>query len=409
MKYGCIGEKLGHSFSKDIHDRIGKYEYELWPIEKACLSDFMTRRPFAGINVTIPYKKDVIPFMEEISPEAKLCGAVNTVVNREGKLYGYNTDFLGMKGLLERKGISLAGKKVLILGSGGTSGTALALCQALGALARRVSRSGKDGCLTYPQAREEKDTQVILNTTPCGMFPNMGENPVDLEDFPLLEGVCDAVYNPLKSQLVLDAEKKGIPATGGLYMLVAQAVYAAQIFTGEKDLIRLAEPIYQDIVKEKKNLVLIGMPGCGKSTIGRALAEKWGKRFFDSDDRIVSLAGKPIPKIFEESGEAVFRDMESQAIRQLSQEQGAVIATGGGAVLREKNVSLLKGNGTLVFLDAPLEQLVATPDRPLSSNREAMERRYRERYDVYLAAADLRVPVNRSLEENMKRIEEELL
>ncbi|MBR7165110.1 MAG: shikimate dehydrogenase, partial [Clostridia bacterium] len=223
MNFGLIGEKLGHSFSLPIHQALGLYEYEICPIPRENLDDFLTKREFRGINVTIPYKRDVIPYLKEISPEAALCGAVNTVVNREGELYGYNTDLMGMRALLEKGGIAVTGKKVLILGSGGTSGTALALCKSLGAeRVHLVSRTGRDGCITYEEAYTLTDTEVILNTTPCGMFPNADACPVTLSRFPQLCGVADAIYNPLKTKLILEAEKRGLPAIGGLYMLVAQ-------------------------------------------------------------------------------------------------------------------------------------------------------------------------------------------
>ncbi len=405
MKYGCIGEKLGHSFSAIIHEKIGLYDYELLPVEKEKLSQFMLRRSFDGINVTIPYKKDVIPYLKEISPEASLCGAVNTIVNREGELFGFNTDFLGMKAMLEYGKIPICGKKVLILGSGGTSGTAEKLCLSLGAeRVHRVSRSGKDGCITYEAAKALSDTEIIINTTPCGMYPNMGESPIDLDFFPDLSGVADAIYNPRRTKLLLDAEKRGIPHIDGLYMLVSQGVYAAQIFTGREDLLSLTEPIYREIQREKRNIVLIGMPGCGKSTVGKEISRRLKMEFLDTDEGIVKKEGKEIPQIFSENGENYFRNAESEVIREIAPLQGKVIATGGGAILREENVSFLKGNGILLFLDAPLETLVSTADRPLSSNPADLKKRYEERYDIYKKSADFVIPVSRNLTENLEKI-----
>ncbi len=409
MKYGLLGEKLGHSFSALIHARLGLYQYQLYPVAKEDFSLFMERRDFSGINVTIPYKKDVIAYLKEISPEASVCGAVNTIVNRNGELFGFNTDILGLQALLNKTGVSLSGKNVLILGSGGTSGTALALCQKLGARsAERLSRTGKEGSLTYREAATRGDTQVIINTTPCGMYPQIDACPISLSSFPHLEAVADAVYNPLKSQLVVEGEKRGVPSVGGLFMLVAQAVYAAGIFTERKDLEDRICPIYEELLKEKQNIVLIGMPGSGKSTIGRALAKRLGKEFVDSDEQIVKMAEESIPEIFAKEGEASFRDRESRAIRELSARQGVVIATGGGAVLREKNLDLLRQNGILVFLDAPLESLRATADRPLSSDFESLKQRYEERYEIYCRAADYRIPVSRNVEENVCAIIKEL-
>ena len=405
MKYGCIGEKLGHSFSLEIHEKIGLYDYVLKPLAREEVPGFLKKRDFLGINVTIPYKKDVMPHLSEISPEAALCGAVNTVVNRGGRLMGYNTDFLGMKELLAYGKIPISGKKVLILGSGGTSGTAQKLCESLGAeRINRVSRSGRDGCLTYEEALRLSDTQIILNTTPCGMYPDLEGSPISLEGFPSLEGVLDAVYNPAKTTLLQDAEKRGISHIGGLYMLVSQAVHAASIFTGREDLLCRIEPIFREMEEEKRNLVLIGMPGCGKSTLGRILARRLGKELIDSDEEIEKETGKKIPALVAREGETAFRDAESRVIRRLSALRGKVIATGGGAVLRRENVEYLRGNGTLNFLDAPLHALTATSSRPLSSTREDLEKRYRERIEIYAESADIRVPVTRDEKENVERI-----
>ena len=410
MKYGLIGEKLGHSFSVEIHQKIGLYEYELCPLKREELADFLTKKDFCGINVTIPYKKDVIPYLDSLSPAARLCGAVNTVVKREGRLLGDNTDFYGMQCCLERAGIDLKGKDVLILGSGGTSGTALALAQHLGAASvHRVSRSARDGFLTYEEAAARKSVQILMNTTPCGMYPDLDAIPIDLASFPRLEGIFDAIYNPLKSRLVLWGEKHAIPATGGLYMLVAQALRAAEIFTGEQALMDRAEPIFQALFSEKKNIVLTGMPGSGKSTLGRALALSLGKEFVDSDEEIVKRAKKSIPQIFREEGEGAFRDLESSVIRSLSARQGLVLATGGGVPLRQENMENLRANGTVLFLDAPLSSLLPTDDRPLSSNQADLKQRYEERYEIYLQACHKRIPVSRNVEENLLLIEKELL
>ncbi len=405
MKFGCIGEKLGHSFSVEIHEKLALYDYVLEPVPREKLHDFMTRADFDGINVTIPYKRDVIPYMKEISPEAKLCGAVNTIVKKDGALYGYNTDFAGMRDMLAFGGIGIRGKKVLILGSGGTSGTAKKLCDALGAAtAELVSRGGKDGCITYSQAYERTDTEVIINATPCGMYPGAGVSPIDLSRFPRLCGVADAIYNPQKTALLMCADAMGIPCVGGLYMLVSQALYAAQIWTGREDLISRAPEIYQAVRREKENIILIGMPGAGKSTLGRALAEKLGREFLDSDAVIEGEMGKPIPQIFREVGEPGFRDVESRVIRDLSALRGKVIATGGGAVLRKENVEHLRSNGKILFLDAPLETLMPTGSRPLTSTAADLKKRYEERYDLYLASADHVIPVTRNVEENLEKI-----
>lgn len=405
MQYGCIGEKLGHSFSKIIHNELKDYEYELKEIPKAELKDFMIKKDFKAINVTIPYKQDVIPYLSEISETASKIGAVNTIVNKDGKLYGYNTDFSGMKALIEFAGITVNGKKVLILGSGGTSKTAYAVAESLSAKEiYRVSRSGGEGLITYVQAEHEhNDAEIIINTTPCGMYPNIGKSAVDISKFPRLSGVVDAVYNPLNSQLVVEAKEKGIAAVGGLYMLVAQAVFAAEKFTDSSIPVSEIERVYNKLLNEKLNLVLIGMPGCGKSTIGRAVAEATGKVFIDSDEEIVKKEGISIPEIFARDGETGFRKIESDVIAELSLRQGAVIATGGGAVLNKRNIELLKGNGKVLFIDRPIEQLVTTDDRPLSSNRELLQKRYDERYDIYCSSADIKLNAVEDLDTNIKK------
>lgn len=409
MEYGCIGEKLGHSFSKEIHARLFDYNYELKEIERDRLDEFMRKHEFKAINVTIPYKQAVIPYLDVVDEKALKIGAVNTIVNRDGVLYGYNTDFSGLEALLKTNNIEIKGKKVLILGSGGTSKTALAVAEYMGAeSAFRVSRTGNDGCITYETAQTiHNDADVIINTTPCGMYPNIGESAVDIEKFPRLSGVADAVYNPLRSQLVINALKKGIKAVGGLYMLVSQAIFAAEHFLSVKMVSSVSKKVFEEMLLIKENIVLIGMPGCGKSTIGKALAEMLGMNFVDSDEEIVKKAGCTIPQIFEEKGEAGFRELESEVIKELSSLQHTVIATGGGAILKECNVDLLRENGRLVFLNRSLEKLVMTDDRPLSSDYEKLKKRYEERYDKYCAAADITVDGDGSVEDVVKSVKAE--
>lgn len=410
MEYGLIGRKLGHSFSKTVHNLIGDYDYELKEIEPENLEEFMLKKYFKAINVTIPYKQDVIPFLEEIDPFAQKIGAVNTIVNKNGKLFGYNTDFLGLKSLILKNNMDLKGKKVLILGSGGTSKTAIAVAQDLSASdIYCLSRKGSEGLITYEEAyRSHTDAKVIINTTPCGMYPKIGESAIDIEKFPRLEAVVDAVYNPLSSALVVGARNKGINAIGGLYMLISQGVFASELFLSEKYPETLVEGIFKKIVKEKENIVLIGMPASGKTTVGKALAESLGKSFYDSDEEIVKKEGISIPEIFALKGEKYFRECESEVIKELSALQGAVIATGGGAVLNPKNTDLLKENGKVFFLDRNLDDMVATPDRPLSSTREDLEKRYKERYPIYCSSADYKINCSNDVAENVNAIKEVL-
>ena len=391
MIYGCIGEKLGHSFSKEIHAKIADYKYELCEIEKQNLDVFMQTRDFKAINVTIPYKQAVIPHLHYISDTAKKIGAVNTIVNKDGKLYGYNTDFYGMSRLISKAGINFGGKCVLICGSGGTSKTAYAVAESLGAKKIiKASRSEKDGFVTYHQLKNLKDEiEIIINTTPAGMFPNSDTTCVDVSDFKNLCGVIDAVYNPLTTRLVREARNLGIKAECGLYMLVAQAVRASEIFLDTEYPDEIYDNIYNEILSSKRSVVLVGMPGCGKSTIGKILAEETGKEFFDSDAEIIKQTGTAPSDIIKKHGEAYFRDIESSIIKELSDKNGVIIATGGGAVLRSENVTNLKKNGILVFLDRDISTIVPTLDRPLSCDADKLKKLYDLRYPIYTSVADV--------------------
>lgn len=396
MKYGLIGEHLTHSYSCEIHAQIADYEYELHELKPSELGEFLTKREFNAINVTIPYKQDVIPYLDEISETAKRIGAVNTIVNRGGRLYGDNTDFPGMLALAKHIGIDMKGKKVLILGTGGASKTGHALAEYMGAESvYYVSRSGKNGSVTYEQAvSEHSDAQVIINATPVGMFPKQDGKPIDISAFPKLEGVLDAIYNPLRTNLVLDAQEKGIPAEGGLYMLSAQAVHAAAVFQDIPLDESLVDKAFKSVKNDKQNIVLIGMPSSGKTTVGKILSEKCGKELADTDEYIVKKIGMPISDFFARFGEAEFRKIEKETVAELAATGGKVIATGGGAVLDPENVRSLKQNGVLVFLDRKVENLIATDDRPLASRRSALEKLYAERYDIYCAAAEVHIDAN---------------
>lgn len=411
MEYGCIGEKLTHSFSKEIHALLFDYDYKIQEIPKGKLDEFMTKKNFKAINVTIPYKQDVIPYLDKISDTAKAIGAVNTIVNRDGRLYGYNTDFAGMTALIKLNGIEISGKTVLVLGSGGTSKTAVAVAKSLGAdKVVRVSRTAREDCITYEQAYDKyKNAEVIINTTPCGMYPNIIGEPIDIDRFEKCEAVVDAIYNPLCSNLVVKAKQKGIKATGGLYMLVAQAAFAAELFIDTAVSEEKIYDVYKKIVSTKRNIVLTGMPSSGKSTIGKRLAKELGMEFVDTDAQIEKATGKPIPQIFKESGEGGFRDIESQVIAEISAKQNCVIATGGGAILREQNVIALRGNGTIYFVDRPLQMLITTDDRPLSSNRDDLIKRYNERYDIYCNTADKRIINDSEIKTVIDSIKEDFL
>ncbi len=405
MKYGLIGEKLGHSYSKIIHESLG-CEYELCPVAREDFEHFITERDFKAINVTIPYKETIIPYLHYIDTQAEKIGAVNAVVNRDEKLYGYNTDFYGLKLLIEKIGVPLGGKKVAILGTGGTSKTASAVAESMGAKEiLRVSRSERDGTVTYEALyKYHSDTQFIINTTPSGMYPNIFDIPVDISRFPNLSGVADAVYNPLRTGLILSARERNIPCEGGLYMLVGQAVRASEIFLDKEYPENTIFEIYENLRREKENIVLIGMPASGKSTVGKLLSQKLGREFIDTDGLIVKRAGMEITEIFKTCGEKYFRDLESEVIGEASAKNSVIIATGGGAVLRKENISALRLCGTLFFIDRPLECLVPTDSRPLSSDRAAIKKRYEERYDIYCAAADVRIDADCSAIEVAEKI-----
>ena len=390
MKYGLIGEKLSHSFSKTIHEKIADYTYEIKEISRENLDSFMRAKDFCSINVTIPYKETVMPYLDYIDPFAEKIGAVNTVVNRDGKLYGYNTDFLGMKLMIERNGFSFIGKKILILGSGGTAKTSKAVAEHLGA--REIITVSRSGQVNYENVVAlHSDADYIINTTPCGMYPNNDTFAVDPAEFPRLCGIIDAVYNPLKTTLIQKGEKMGVKGVTGLYMLVAQAVFAIEKFTGESlDTQKITDKVYTDILREKQNIVLIGMPGSGKTTVGRLLSQKLGRDFVDTDHMITEDYGI-ISDIFAQYGEGYFRDIESEAVKKASKINSSVIATGGGAILRQENIDALRQNGVIFFLNRPLDDIMPTSDRPLSSDRAALEKRFRERYDKYKSACDFEI------------------
>ena len=387
--YGLIGARLGHSYSKIIHEKIADYTYTLLPLPtEAEARAFFEKREFAAVNVTIPYKQMVIPCCDEVDPRAKAIGAVNTVVNRGGKLYGYNTDYAGFAYLAKAHGVDFAGKTVLVLGTGGTHATVSAVCRDGGAKEiLTASRTGKDGALTYEQAAARSDVQIVVNTTPCGMYPQTGQCLLDIAALPQLEAVLDVVYNPFSTELVLRAKDKGLVAAGGFEMLVAQAVYAAEYFTGHAlDCETLIPKISRELQKELQNVVLIGMPGCGKSTVGAALAQKLGKTFVDADAEIERRTGKAIPDIFAQEGEEAFRRYEADVIADLTRQNRQVIACGGGVVKTPQNLHALRQNGPVLWVQRPIEKL-ATAGRPLSKGGEALRRMEHERLPLYRAAA----------------------
>lgn len=389
LRCGLLGRKLGHSYSPQIHGKLGDYPYALFEKEPDALEEFLKNGNFTGINVTMPYKQAVIPFLDELTPTAQALGAVNTIVRREGRLIGHNTDYFGFQTMLFASGLSVAGKKVLVLGSGGASKTAVAVLKQQGADVTVISRSGPDH---YGNLHRHADAAVIVNATPVGMYPNTGIAPVDLALFPHLEGVLDIVYNPARTKLLLDAESRGLVAVNGLLMLVAQAKEAAQWFTGHAISDETIAPIHAMLRKQMENIILIGMPGSGKSTVGHLLAKMTGKQFVDADDAIEEKAGKPIPEIFAQAGEAGFRKIETEVLADLGSRSGLIIATGGGCVTREENYPLLHQNGSIFCLHRDLSKL-PVDGRPISQSTD-LQTLYRTRKPLYDRFADYHIDNN---------------
>lgn len=401
MKEYLIGEKLSHSYSVYIHALFGGENYALKPVSKEELAAFLQKKEFSALNVTIPYKKEVMKYLDEISPLSRRIGAVNTVVNRGGALYGDNTDYFGFSRLAESAEIRFAGKNVLILGTGGTSETAETVVKDCGA--RRVTKVSRTGEVNYLNAYDLTDTEIVINTTPVGMYPALGKSPLDLSRFPALEGALDAVYNPLRTDFILQAQSLGVKCAGGLAMLVAQGARARELFDGKK---RGDEEIAAAIRKAERhyeNVVLVGMPGSGKSVVGREVAKLLGRAFYDCDAEIEKKLGKSIPEVFAERGEEYFRAAELETIAELSAVSGAVISTGGGAVLNGENVRALKRNGRIFYLKRDVKKL-ARKGRPLSASGAAVEKMFQLRKPLYEKAADEIIDNDGALEDTFAAV-----
>ena len=401
MEYGLIGKTLGHSFSPEIHGKLAEYEYKLYPLNEQEFAEFMQKRDFKGMNVTIPYKQAVMEYCDEIDPLARKIGAVNTLVNKGGKLIGYNTDCGGFIYMLRRHKVEVAGKTVLVLGNGASTKTILVAMEQLEAAQVLVaSRRSGEGTLSYEQAMKQKGVQVVVNCSPAGMYPENGVSLVDLSEFPLLEAAVDLVYNPLKTAMLLQAEKRKVTAVNGLEMLVAQAKYAAELFTESEIEEEKIEAIRLFMVNRHANAVLIGMPGCGKTSLGKKLAKLLDKTFVDLDHEIVKAAGKPIPVIFAEDGEDVFRNWESKICEKFGKLTGQVISTGGGVVKRSENIAALRQNGVVLYIKCSLDELAVGKGRPLSQERADLEKLYAQRAGLYKQAADAIIRRRPSFKQN---------
>lgn len=400
MKCGLLGRKLGHSYSPQIHAHFGSYSYELFEKEPEEVEDFLKYGDFSAINVTIPYKKTVIPFCDQLSDQALAMGAVNTIVRRKnGTLMGHNTDHFGFTSMVLRSGLNPKGKKALVLGSGGASNTAVKVMQELGAEVVVISRSGENN---YNNLYLHEDTAIIVNATPVGIYPNVGQSPVDLSLFPHLEGVLDMIYNPSRTKLLLDAKERGLIAENGLWMLVAQAKEAAEWFTSSSISDDAIAAVHRSLQAQMENIILIGMPGCGKSTVAALLGEKLGRKVVDADSVITEMAGISIPEIFEQQGEAGFRTLETKALAQLGMQSGLILATGGGCVTKPENYPLLHQNGRIFLLERSLD-LLATDGRPLSKSNKLSDM-YAIRKPLYEAFADHRISNNGTTDETVSQI-----
>ena len=386
--YGLLGERLGHSFSPEIHRQLGGYDYQLFEKRPEELDSFLRSHEFDGLNVTIPYKKTVIPYCQELTDQARRIGSVNTILRRpDGTLLGHNTDYEGFRYMLEKAGARVKGRKALVLGSGGASLTVRAALADLGVgEVVTISRSGPDN---YGNLERHKDAQIIVNATPVGMCPNNEDCPVDLEQFPKCEEVFDLIYNPARTKLLLAAQQRGLVWANGLGMLVAQARGSAEMFLNTKIPDERVDEVVHDMEGKAKNLILIGMPGCGKSTVGQALARLLGRPLVDLDEEIVREAGTSIPEIFARQGEEAFRKIEHRLLLKAAQQSGAVIATGGGIVTRKENMDPMRQNSVVIFLRRELN-LLPREGRPLSQ-RDGLEKLYRQRLPLYKKAADIAV------------------
>ncbi len=400
--YGLLGAKLSHSYSPELHYLLGGYEYHKFEVSEDNLDDFFRERNFTALNVTIPYKKTVKKYCDIITEQAVLTGNVNTVVvGEDGRITGYNTDYDGFFYAVMTSGIRVADKKVLVLGNGGASATVqVALKQLSTGEVVVISRKGEDN---YTNLSKHYDANIIINTTPVGMYPNNGSSLINLEDFPNLEGVFELIYNPSKTALLLQAERLGVPYQNGLKMLVAQAKLSSELFTGRKIDFSEIDRITDIMRKRMENILLVGMPGSGKTTVGRRLAEKTGRGFVDTDEYIEKKTGRKIPDIILEDTEAGFRRIESECIDEICKKSGMVIATGGGAVLRQENIDAMRQNSRVVFIKRDIEKL-SCEGRPLSKNRDNLSKMYEERLSLYEVAADIYIENNRMIEEVAEQI-----
>lgn len=402
MSYGLIGEKLAHSFSPQIHSLLADYEYKLFELEKNQVGNFLKAKNFEGLNVTIPYKQTVIEFCDKLSETAAKLHSVNTITIKDRKLIGDNTDYYGFSYLLNNNNINVSGKKCIVLGSGGASKTVNAVLNDLGGKVTVISRSGENN---YTNIDKNYDAEIIVNTTPVGMYPKNGSAVIDISNFKKCEAAVDLIYNPSKTKFLLDAERNNIKAVNGLTMLVAQAKKSCELFLDEKIIDKVIDKIVKTIGKNLKNIILIGMPGCGKSSVGKLLSEKLNREFIDTDIEIEKSENRKIPEIFSQNGEEYFRKCETEILEKFSKESGKIIATGGGIVTQKNNFDLLKQNSTVIFIERSIGKL-SNENRPLSKDKNAIEKLYNERINLYKLLADFTVNNNGEIKNTVEEIYE---
>lgn len=426
MEYGLIGKPLKHSFSKQVHSQIADYNYELHELDESYFNEFMTSRNFKAINVTIPYKKKVLSYISKLSPDAREIGAVNTVVNIKGELYGFNTDIYGVIATFDHFKVNFQGKNVLILGTGATSNTIYSAVEKCGAASiykayRNTSRVKGD--VLYEDIKQiSSKINILINATACGTYPNIFDNElVNLDDFKKLEFIMDVVYNPYRTKLISDAESRGIKTATGLYMLISQAVYASKIFVDDNiiqrydskelftkkevgDINKTTSELFYKYLSGRQNIVLIGMPGCGKSTIGRKMSRMMDKEFIDTDELIEQKVGMSPSEYITKYGEEKFREVESDVIKEISDKQSVIIATGGGAILRDENVQNLKLYGKLFFINRPIGELQDATSRPLTGSEKLLAKVYKERLPIYKKVCDEEILSELDIAKEIKNI-----
>lgn len=409
--YGLLGKNINYSYSPYLHSKFGRYDYQLFDLDEKEFENFIKEKKFKGINVTIPYKKEVIAYLDYISEEVKRTNSCNTIINKDGKLYGYNSDYFGFKTLLQRNKIVVYNKTCLILGSGATSRTIKAVLEDMHVKEIIiVSRNPVNEEISYSAVKENLQPNVIINTTPVGVSPHFRESALDISDFENLEAVIDCIYNPFRTKLLLDAKNKGVSAYNGLMMLVFQAKQSSELFQDTLLDNTFTFNIYQDFKNELRNIVFVGLPAAGKTTIGKYIAKLTNKKLVSIDKLITLKENMSVSEIFLQKGEDYFRKLEANLIKEYASKTAQVIDTGGGAVLNEESMNLLKANGILIFLNRDYQKMILRPGkRPLIKNVEDLLKLKDERYHLYLKHADIVIDNNYLLEKSISIVQNKIM